>query len=134
MNLARKDKKVEPFAKVVQPNEVPVRKEGDATIRVLVGEGASIELGTPGLILDVQLPKGGTLNIPVQAGFNGFVHMLDGEANFGANLSPAKRGQIAVLGPGGALAVADAQPGTRFMLMAGKPYGEAPIYNGPYVD
>ena len=22
----------------------------------------------------------------------------------------------------------------RFMLMAGKPYGEAPIYNGPYVD
>jgi redox-sensitive bicupin YhaK (pirin superfamily) len=25
-------------------------------------------------------------------------------------------------------------PGTRFMLMAGKPYGEAPVYNGPYVD
>ena len=24
--------------------------------------------------------------------------------------------------------------GTRFMLMAGKPYGEDPIYNGPYVD
>ena len=23
---------------------------------------------------------------------------------------------------------------TRFVLMAGKPYGEAPIYNGPYVD
>ncbi len=134
VNLARRDKKVEAFAKVVQPNEVPVRKEGDATIRVLVGEGASIELGTPGLILDVQLPNGGSLHIPVQAGFNGFVHMLDGEASFGANLSRAKRGQIAVLGPGGALAVADAQPGTRFVLMAGKPYGEAPIYNGPYVD
>ena len=29
---------------------------------------------------------------------------------------------------------ADAQPGTRFMLLAGKPYGEAPIYNAPYVD
>jgi redox-sensitive bicupin YhaK (pirin superfamily) len=134
VNLARKDKKVEPFAKVVQPNDVPVRKDGDATIRVLVGEGSKIELGTPGLILDVQLPKGGSVNIPVQQGFNGFVHMLEGEARFGANLRQAKRGQIAVLGPGGALAVADAQPGTRFMLMAGKPYGEAPIYNGPYVD
>ena len=33
-----------------------------------------------------------------------------------------------------ALTVADAQPGTRFMLMAGKPYGETPVYNGPYVD
>jgi redox-sensitive bicupin YhaK (pirin superfamily) len=70
----------------------------------------------------------------VQAGFNGFVHMLDGEATFGANRSQAKRGQIAVLGPGGVLTVEDAKPGTRFVLMAGKPYGESPIYNGPYVD
>ena len=59
---------------------------------------------------------------------------LDGEASFGANQSRAKRGQIAVLGPGGALTVEHAKPGTRFVLMAGKPYGEAPIYNGPYVD
>ncbi len=108
--------------------------EGDATIRVLVGEGSPIELGTPGLILDVQLPKGGKASLAVQAGFNGFVHMLEGEAGFGANQLPAKRGQIAVLGPGDALAVEDAQPGTRFVLMAGKPYGERPIYNGPYVD
>jgi redox-sensitive bicupin YhaK (pirin superfamily) len=134
VNLARKDKNVEPFAKVVQPNDVPVRQEGDATIRVLVGEGSKVELGTPGLILDVQLPKGGAVSIPVQAGFNGFVHMLDGEATFGANRSQAKRGQIAVLGPGGVLTVEDAKPGTRFVLMAGKPYGESPIYNGPYVD
>jgi redox-sensitive bicupin YhaK (pirin superfamily) len=134
VNLARKDKKVEPFAKVVQPNDVPVRKDGDATIRVLVGKGSTIELGTPGLILDVQLPKGGKVSIPVTAGFNGFVHMLEGEASFGANRSRAKRGQIAVLGPGASLAVKDAQPGTRFVLMAGMPYGEAPIYNGPYVD
>jgi redox-sensitive bicupin YhaK (pirin superfamily) len=134
VNLARKDKKADPFAKVVQPDEVPVRQDGDATIRVLVGEGSKVELGTPGLILDVKLPEGGTVMIPVQAGFNGFVHMLEGEASFGANRSLAKRGQIAVLGPGGALAVEDAQPGTRFMLMAGKPYGETPVYNGPYVD
>ncbi|HYS28347.1 MAG TPA: pirin-like C-terminal cupin domain-containing protein [Candidatus Limnocylindria bacterium] len=134
VNLARKDKNVAPTAQVVQPNEVPVRHDGDATIRVLVGEGSPVELGTPGLILDVELPKGGAVNIPVRAGFNGFVHMLEGEARFGANGSRAQRGQIAVLGPGGALAVAAAQPGTRFVLMAGKPYGETPIYNGPYVD
>jgi hypothetical protein len=30
---------------------------------------------------------------------------------------------------GGAPAVEEAQPGTRFMLMAGKPYGETPAYN-----
>ena len=134
VNLARKDKNVEPRAQVVQPDDVSVRQEGDATIRVLVGEGSNVQLGTPGLILDVQLPLGGALTIPVQAGFNGFVHMLEGEASFGANRSRARRGQIAVLGSGGALAVEDAQPGTRFVLMAGQPYGETPVYNGPYVD
>jgi hypothetical protein len=134
VNLARRDKNVAPTAKVVRPNELPVRHEGDAVIRVLVGQGTAVELGTPGTILDVQLPKGGTVSIPVQADFNGFVHMLEGGATFGANRSRARRGQIAVLGPGGVLAVEGALPGTRFMLMAGKPYGEAPIFNGPYVD
>ena len=134
VNLARKDKNVEPTAQVVSPDDVLARQEGDATIRVLVGEGSTIELGTPGLILDVELPKGGKMSIPVRAGFNGFVYMLEGDASFGANRSRARRGQIAVLGPGGVLAVEEAQPGTRFMLMAGEPYGETPIFNGPYVD
>jgi redox-sensitive bicupin YhaK (pirin superfamily) len=134
VNLARKDKGAEPRVMVLQRQDVPVRQDGDATVRVLVGEGSPVELGTPGLILDVELPKGGAVGIPVPSGFNGFVHMLEGEASFGANRLRASRSQIAVLGPGGALAVDDAQLGTRFMLMAGKPYGETPIYNGPYVD
>ena len=134
VNLARKDKNVAPTAQVVQRADLPVRHEGDATVRTLVGEGSPITLGTPGLILDVELPKGGSVNIPVPPDFNGFVYMLEAEARLGANRSRANRSQIAVLGPGGLLSVEDAQPGTRFMLMAGKPYGERPIYNGPYVD
>jgi hypothetical protein len=31
-------------------------------------------------------------------------------------------------------AVENAAPGTRYLLMAGRPYGEAPRFNGPYVD
>jgi redox-sensitive bicupin YhaK (pirin superfamily) len=134
VNLARKDKNVEPSAQLMQPQDVPVRQVGDATVRVLVGEGSPVELGTPGLILDVELPNGGALSIPIPSDFNGFVHMLEGEASFGANRRRASQSQIAVLGPGGSLAVEQAEPGTRFMLMAGKPYGERPIYNGPYVD
>jgi quercetin 2,3-dioxygenase len=134
VNLARKDKGAEPSAQLLRPQEVSVRQEGDATVRVLVGEGSPVELGTPGVILDVELPKGGGLSIPVPSDFNGFVYVLEGEAGFGANRKRASRSQIAVLGPGDALAVDDAQPGTRLVLMAGKPYGETPVYNGPYVD
>src|SRR5882724_12017052 len=129
VNLARKDKGAEPSAQLVQPQDVPVRHEGDAVVRVLVGEGSPVELGTPGLILDVELPKGGAFSSPVPPDFNGFVYLLEGEASFGANRRRASRSQIAVLGPGRALTVVDAQLGTRFMLMAGKPYGETPVYN-----
>ena len=134
VNLARSDEGVAPTAQVLQPHEIPVREDGDAVIRVLVGDGSPVELGTPGLILDVELPNGGSFSTPVPANFNGFAYLLEGEASFGANRRRASRSQIAVLGAGGALTVADAEPGTRFMLMAGKPYGEMPIYNGPYVD
>jgi redox-sensitive bicupin YhaK (pirin superfamily) len=134
VNLARKDKDADPSAQLMQPQDVPVLKDGDATVRVLVGEGSPIKLGTPALILDVQLADGGAFTTPIPREFNGFVYLLEGEASFGANQRRASRLQIAVLGPGDTLAVKDAKPGTRFMLMSGKPYGETPIFNGPYVD
>jgi redox-sensitive bicupin YhaK (pirin superfamily) len=132
--LARKDKGAEPTAQVLEAKDVPVRQEGDATVRTLVGEGSPVELGTPGVILDVELPKGGTFSTQVPSDFKGFVYLLEGEASLGGDRRRASRSQIAVLGPGRALSVVDATPGTRFLLMAGKPYGEKPIYNGPYVD
>lgn len=134
VNLALKDKGVEPSAQLLQSHDVPVRQEGDAIVRVLVGDGSPVTLGTPGLVLDVELPNGGSFSSPVPSDFNGFVYLLEGEASFGSNRLRAARSQIAVLGPGAALTMDQARPGTRFMLMAGKPYGETPVYNGPYVD
>src|SRR5205807_474036 len=67
VNLARKDKDVEPTAQVVRRAELPFRREGDATVRTLVGEGSPVTLGTPGLILDVELTTGGAVTIPVDS-------------------------------------------------------------------
>jgi quercetin 2,3-dioxygenase len=134
VNLARKDKNVEPSAQVVQPDEISVRKDGDAIVRVLVGEGSSVHLGTPALILDIELPEGGQVTTPVPPEFQGFAYMLDGGASFGANRRRAKPPQLVLLGPGERFTVTDAVPGTRFMLMTGQPYGEMPVFNGPFVD
>src|SRR6266498_3580982 len=46
----------------------------------------------------------------------------------------ADRAQLVLLGPGEELTVTDAAPATRFLLMTGQPYREAPVFNGPYVD
>jgi quercetin 2,3-dioxygenase len=134
VNLARKDKQAEPSAQVLLPEQVPVRQEGDATVRVLVGEGSPVHLGTPALVLDVELPTGGQVTTPVPAGFQGFAYVLEGEAAFGANRRRARPAQLVLLGPGEELTVSDAAPGTRFLLMAGQPYGEVPVFNGPFVD
>jgi hypothetical protein len=134
VNLARKDKQLEPSAQVVQPTEIPTRQEGDAIVRVLVGEGSPVRLGTPALILDVELPTGGLVTTPVPAGFQGFAYVLEGQAAFGANRRRARPAQLVLLGPGEELAITDAAPGTRFLLMTGQPYGEVPVFNGPFVD
>jgi len=134
VNLARKDKDIEPSAQVLQREDIPVRQEGDATVRTLVGEGSPVRLGTPALILDVELPKGGEVTTVVPAEFQGFAYVLEGEASFGANGRRAKPPQLVLLGSGDRVSVADATPGTRFLLMAGQPYGEEPVFNGPFVD
>jgi redox-sensitive bicupin YhaK (pirin superfamily) len=59
---------------------------------------------------------------------------LEGEAAFGANGRRAKPPQLVLLGEGEQLTVSDASPGTRYMLMTGKPIGETPVFNGPFVD
>jgi redox-sensitive bicupin YhaK (pirin superfamily) len=134
VNLARKDKGVEPSALFLRPEEIPTRNEGDAIVRTLVGEGSPVPLGTPALILDVELPDGGQFATPVPTEFQGFAYVLDGEATFGANRRAAKPPQLVLMGPGVDFTVTDAVPGTRFMLMTGKPYNEEPVFNGPFVD
>ena len=134
VNLARKDKQVEPSAQVLQPDQIPVRHEGDATVRVLVGEGSPVHLGTPALILDIELPTGGEVMTPVPPEFQGFAYVLEGEAAFGTSGRRAKPAQLVLLGPGERFTVTDAAPGTRYLLMTGQPYGEVPVFNGPYVD
>ena len=134
VNLARKDKQAEPSAQVLLPDQIPVRNMGDATVRVLVGDGSPIELGTPAIVFDVELTGGGAVTIPVPRAFQGFAYLLDGEAAFGLDGPHARPPQLVLLGPGDELSVRDASPGTRFLLMAGEPFGEAPVFNGPYVD
>jgi quercetin 2,3-dioxygenase len=134
VNLAREDKQMEPSAQVVPAEQIPTRQEGDATVRVLVGEGSPVRLGTPALILDIELPTGGEVTTAVPPEFQGFAYVLDGGADFGVNRRRAKPSQLVLMGRGDEFRVSGASPGTRYLLMAGRPYGEAPVFNGPFVD
>jgi quercetin 2,3-dioxygenase len=77
---------------------------------------------------------GGAVTTLVPPEFQGFAYVLEGEAAFGANGRRAKPPQLVLLGRGDEFRVADATPGTRYLLMAGQPYGDVPVFNGPYMD
>ena len=133
VNLARKDKEVEPSAQCCIGTDSGA--PGGRRHRASTDRGRiAYRVRNAGPILDVALPRGGAFVYPVPSDFNGFIYMLEGDARLGANRLRARRAQIALLGSGDTLVVADASSGTRFLLMAGKPYGETPIFNGPYVD
>lgn len=93
-----------------------------------------MQLGTSAWDLDIELPDGGQVTTRVPQEFQGFAYVLEGEGAFGANRRPVRPPQLVLLGQGDAFTVADAAPGTRYLLMAGQPYGEAPVFNGPFVD
>jgi redox-sensitive bicupin YhaK (pirin superfamily) len=134
INLARRDKQIPPAYQGVEAEGLPGRKVGDASVKTLVGEGAPTELHTPVVYYDVSLPAGGTTELPLPEGFQGFAYVLAGEGSFGTNGQPATAGQLAVLGPGGPLPVSAGEGGLRFVLAGGRPYHEQPRWNGPYVD
>jgi redox-sensitive bicupin YhaK (pirin superfamily) len=102
VNLARQDKASDPRALILRREDMPLRQAGDATARVLVGDGSPVQLGTPALILDVALARGGHTTHDVPPAFQGFAYLLDGAASFGANrVGPVAR----AWGPGEIFAV-----------------------------
>jgi hypothetical protein len=74
---AKRDKSAKPSAQVVQPEEIPVRPEGDVTIRVLVGEGSPVQLGTPGCIPDIELTTDGEVTTLVPQACNWIFYGLN---------------------------------------------------------
>jgi quercetin 2,3-dioxygenase len=140
INLPRAQKQLPPGMQAVQAEEIPVRTVGDARVRVLAGDDAPTRLETPAVYLDATLPGGGVADLAVPAGFRGFAYLLGGGGAFGANGLEARVGQVVVLGeaqpaPGETRFPVRAGPeGVRFVLAAGRPIGETPRWNGPYVD
>lgn len=134
INLPRALKQMDPGYQPVQADEIPQRTQGDATVRVLVGEGSPTTLQTPALYLDVKLPAGGKTELAVPEGFQGFAYVLGGAGQFGSDARDAGEKQIVVLGPGGAFPVSAGPDGAWFVLAAAQPIREPVYFNGPFVD
>jgi hypothetical protein len=134
INLARRDKGLDPEYQALAPDEVPTRDRKGAKVRVLVGPESPVRLRTPALYLDVTLSPGGVFEEPLRTDHNAFVFVIEGEGAFGANGKAAAEGLLLVLGRGGGLRAEASPGGVRFVLGAGKPHGEPVQWRGSFVD
>ncbi|KAL6644283.1 hypothetical protein ACP70R_015891 [Stipagrostis hirtigluma subsp. patula] len=146
INLASKDKMVEPRYQDLASHDIPTAADGDGvTVKVIAGEchGARSPLQprTPAMCLDVTLLRpGARLRQPVPRGWSACAYVIDGEAVFGgggANDDATAGARTLVVfggdGDGVEVRAEEGGAGARVMLVAARPHGEAVVRDGPFV-
>jgi redox-sensitive bicupin YhaK (pirin superfamily) len=92
-------------------------------------------LSTDPLYLDLKLPAGADIIVPVTRGHNAFLYVYEGEAKVGdAGSAQALPYRAAgVLSDGDSVRVQGAERGAQLLLLAAKPLREPVVQYGPFV-
>ena len=139
VNLPAKDKMIAPRYQDIAPERIPeVSLEGGARVRILAGSFAGktgpVEgIVTEPLLLDLAVPEGARVTVPLPASHHAFAYCFDGRALIGAPASELPRGSAAVLGDGDAALVSAGAGGGRVLLAAARPLAEPVARYGPFV-
>ena len=134
INMALADKTANPSYQNFETHQLPRETHDGSTVKTLVGEGSPTTLHNDMTYLDVDMDAGAEFNRDLSVEWQGFVYVLVGEAEFGANQRQAGSGTLLVLGQGSAFRAMAGNNGARFMLAAGQPHREPVRWRGPYVD
>jgi quercetin 2,3-dioxygenase len=141
VNLPAKDKMTAPRYQDIDPEAIPVVKTAEgATVRVIAGQvgdakGPVSAVATEPVYLDVALPAGTRFEHALPPGHAAFVYVFEGTLAIGegATAQSARRGELAVLGPGKRAVLAAGADSGRAILVAGRPLNEPIAKYGPFV-
>jgi redox-sensitive bicupin YhaK (pirin superfamily) len=145
VNLPRAQKWAAPRYQDLRASEVALLSspDGGALVRVIAGEVAGHAgpgaTNTPMTYLHATLSPTARLVLPWRSDYNALVYVLNGHGGVGAERRPVQAGQLAVFGPGDALAVeADAvqesrSPNLDVLVLGGRPIREPVAWMGPFV-
>lgn len=137
IGLPAADRALAPRFQVVRRAEAPVIRQPGAQARLYSGDSGGQSSPTrnrvPVTLLDVSVEAGGRFRQSIPAAYNGFVYLLEGQANVGGTALAA--GQVGWLAPAPAteLVIAAGELPARLVLYAGQPIGEPLVQHGPFV-
>jgi hypothetical protein len=138
INLPASDKMTVPAYQDIAPEDVPsVRHPNGTVVKVLAGRfdgttGPATSAATDPLYLDVSMPPGTDLKVPIQAGHSAFIYAFGGEIGIDDTVSLG-HGQLAVLSDGDAVGLTAGENAGRALILAGRPLNEPIAKYGPFV-
>jgi redox-sensitive bicupin YhaK (pirin superfamily) len=143
LNLPSFNKLCEPGYQDIQSEEVPeVALDNEVRIRIIAGTvfgkaGAVTREHTEPLFVDVHFSLGQhtELTLPIPATHNAFVYVYRGSLSVlhGGHQDTVPRQRMAILRNDGDVVHLQGEPGTRCIVVAGRPLGEPIAQYGPFV-
>ncbi|GAA4498190.1 pirin family protein [Pseudaeromonas paramecii] len=137
INLPRAEKMKRPHYQDIAAARIPEVSGADGSrVRVIAGEFAGARGPVEGvslapLYLDLSLPAGSRLTVPVTLGQTALLFGVEGQLEV-ADTSLAK-GQLGVLSDGDTVQLAGGEQGGRALLLAARPLKEPVARYGPFV-
>lgn len=139
INLPARNKMIAPSYSDIPSERIPEFALADGTsVRVLVGEshgvlGAVQRPDTEPVYLDVHIPAGRRVAIPLPADHNAFTYTYRGEVNVAGTPVPDRHMAILHNNTDADGIVVEAAIDARFIVVAGKPLNEPIAQYGPFV-
>lgn len=141
VNLPSDKKMSEPRYQNMRAQDMPVRYEEGASIRVFSGSSKGVKADTknhvPVTMVEFILEPKATISQDLPGSYNGFLYILEGEGTFGSKNTAGKKGQVLWLGRGDEAEMSEieihAKEKLHVLLYAGQPIGEKVVARGPFV-
>lgn len=146
VNLPQSAKMSAPRYQEYAPETIAVEQQvNGAIIKVIAGK---TDQGTIGPVkneyvaptyMDISLPEHSNVSQAITKGHNAFIYVLEGEITIlasSANVSGEKTltaKTLGILSDGEQVTIKGCKPGSRFLLIAGKPLNEPVARGGPFV-
>jgi hypothetical protein len=140
--LPKRERWTEPGFQVVAADSLPVRHEAGVEVRLYSGRSGAVESSTrnhvPVTLADIRLEPGASFEQDLPASYNGFVLVLQGSAQVGAEGTLLKLEEMGWLDRpadrgASALRMVAGKSGARLVLYAGEPQGDRVVSSGPFI-
>ena len=143
INLPGREKMKPAAYRGIEAHEIPVvALDGGGEARVVAGRFAQGErvvegpLGgrsTEPMYVDLRLPAGVEVAVPLPASHNSFLYVYEGDAVVGDDARELPFRAAGLLTPGDRVTIRAGATGARMLLLAGRPIGEPVVQYGPFV-